>query len=402
MMMTSDLTFDMLGNIASTDDMLELSVMLNSSMEKPWIVNTMLYYLSDLNPNFSMYEPEIVINLLKFLIDYYNSSWSAFFDISSGDINLEKLIEYHTQHLYKVEAANGWRIATQNEVNEGIFQISGSHVIELKDEPKLKLEESEYKFINLFTWTVTGRWRYFKKSGLEIKFNSENKPTEPDIRYISRNLRVLNRMCELLKTDYYSSVISKLKDIRKAGNYKYLAYADDEIQVEDKIGFVVNQVAKLMPKNKSPILYECSKILYKNKSKLISSYTVEEKITLRKGYYELKYPDIKLNDDKLDFETMDEIKSLCDRIRQGVGDGLLSDRDFSVKIVTTLTRSGYRRCSDKQKSVLISAIRRIEAVENTRKQVEVENPVETNSTEEPAGFSLANMSDLLGRGMLSI
>ena len=401
---SSTLTFDRLAPIVSDEVYTDISIIQNSSIEKPWMVDILMYSLSDLNPGLSMNSAETIESVAKLLVDYYNSSWSAFFDISSGDVIIETLIEHTQQDRFIIDAANGTRVATVNEVNEAIFKKVGDQIIELVNDPVLKLSDSEYKFINLFAWTVTGKWRYYKRAGYTYEFVN-NKLKEPEVRYITRISNVLFRMCELLREDnYYSGIIDKLKNIKKAGNYKYPAYAQDEVTSDEKIIFVIDQLTKMMPRRKNKLLYECNRILYDNKSKPATSYKIQDKITLRKGYYSLKNPDdetfsFKADNDKIVAET----KELCDTIRSGIADGLFGQNEFAVRIVGTLGKNDYRYCSEKQRRILVEAVNKINLAKHTRKQTSIlEDAASEGKQGENAGnnFSIASMSDLLGRGMI--
>ena len=147
---TFGLSYIKLYQLISDDQAKEIETISTSSMEKPWLIDVLLYYLSDSNPLFTMYPQDIVIKLAELMIDYYHSSWSAFFDINNGDIDLRALIEYKQQDRFMIDAANGMRVATKNEVDEGIYNIADSGTIGLVNDPVNKIEDSEYKFICLF------------------------------------------------------------------------------------------------------------------------------------------------------------------------------------------------------------------------------------------------------------
>ena len=400
-----DLTFNNLEGLIPFEMYTDISIMATSSMEKPWLVNILLYTLSDSNPGLGINPVETIKEVAELLIRYYNDSWSAFFDISSGSFNIEKMVEFTQQDRFLIEAANGIRVATSAEVEEGIFKVSGDQVIELINEPTLKLEESEYKFINLFTWTVTGKWRYYIRAGYKCEY-IDNRLKEPEVRYITRISNVLFRMCELLRSDtYYASVVDKIKRIKKAGSYKYPSYASDEVHADEKFLFIVNQMNKIMPRNKTPLLYECSKILWANKSKSTSSYSTQDKVTLRKGYYYIKNPDKDTTAHKSDDAAIvAENKAMCDKIRKGVADGYLSDNEFAIKIVGTICRNGYRYCSEKQKNIILAAISKIDAIKAKQEQTQIIEKAmpkaEGAEINTPGEFSLASMSDLLGKGLM--
>ena len=398
--------------VSSDEKITNIETMAAVTSDKPWLVNIMLYYLSDYNPAITMYQADIVEKLVNLLIDYYDSSWSAYFDISTGEVDLKTLVEYNSQSRYMIDAANGMRVATVNEVNEAIFNVIDDVEIGLINDPETKLEDSKYKFILLFLWSVTGLWRYYLKAGFTAEFDKSGL-VGTEIKYIANINIILSRMCELLREEgYYSSVIKTLKSIKRLGTYKYPTYANDEIEPEEKIVFVVNQVSRLMPKNKTRIMFEASDILKKSGGN-VSKMTTENKLVLRKCLYEIRNP--KADAEVTSNRTMKEIKDLCEEIRQAVINKKLRSNDFAVKVASTIMRSGYIRCSEKQKGVLVEAINKLRVAENREKQANIlakaikaqqdnqsknQSEASENQSDAGSGFNLASMSDLLGKGMM--
>ena len=217
-------------------------------------------------------------------------------------------------------------------------------------------------------------------------------------------------MCELFEEDTYcDSVINKLKSIKKIGKYKYPSYADDEVNANLSVAFIVNQLPKMIPNWKTNNVFKCSNLLKKYGSN-ISKMTTEDKLILRKGYFELKYPNI-FNNTVVEENTdaSNNLKDICDKIRKGAADGILSNNDFALKIAFTLSKSGYTKCSDKQLNVLNIALNKIDKAKVKNARVEEVNRIisdanankdneETSSSEEI--FSIANMSNLLGKGLM--
>lgn len=404
------LSFDTLYGYLTTEEYekVEILISFGGSM---YLVDTLLYYVSDQNPGITMADTNKLKEIITLANRIYNSTWSAMFDINTGSLDIEKLIKYSKQSRYCIEAAGGFRVATLNEVDEGLVKLCGDEVVELVDSPVVKLSDEEESFINLFTWAITGKWRYYIKAGFECKFTANGKLDEPEIKYILKISKVLNRMCELFEEGkFYDYVIGKLKGIKKLGIYKYPEYASDEVGPDESITFVINQVDKLMPRYKNIAQKRCARLLESRRKGFIKNFTTEEKIMFRKVYIELKHPE--LNQQKyIDSERTKETKEFCDRIRQGVADGLLDINDFAVKVVGTLSKYSYRHCSEKQRAIIIGAINRIEAcrsVEDTTKKIEnaIENSEDSFNKEESesgitkAWLGLEGLSDLLGDGVL--
>ena len=393
--LTFNKVYDLISGDASESQFRGIS---GSVMERPWIVDALLRGVSDINPFLTMYSEEQIKEMVVLVILCYYSMFNAFFSVSSGDVKLEELVKKTRQNRYTVNASNGKRVATSGEVSEGIYYVVNDYTVKLVDEPTLFLTEKEEKFIWMMTWALTGRWRYFIQAGYNVKYEN-GVLAEPEIKYIWSVRNVIYRMCELLtSSDMYPDIVEKLREIKKAGTYKYPDYADDEIHLTDGITFVVNQLNKMMPRYRSGVLAECSRIMYRNKSIAPSSYSTEEKMKLREGYYCLLHPDNSEESAKND-EFIETNRKLCDKIREAVGDGLLENTDFAVKVATTITKNNYRFCSDKQRNVLVDAISRSDkARESKETKQKAEEASAGTLADASSVFSIASISNMLGKG----
>ena len=154
----------------------------------------------------------------------------------------------------------------------------------------------------------------------------------------------------------------------------------------------------MMPRYRSGVLAECSRIMYRNKSIAPSSYSTEEKMKLREGYHCLLHPDNSEESAKND-EFIETNRKLCDKIREAVGDGLLENTDFAVKVATTITKNNYRFCSDKQRNVLVDAISRSDkARESKETKQKAEEASAGTLADASSVFSIASISNMLGKG----
>ena len=216
----TDYTFNNLSNIIASSDRLQDVESINAyGVNRAWLTDVLLQSLSDSNPCLTGYSNDSIDNIINLLIDFYNSSWDAYFDIASGDVDIEKLLNYTRQDRYTIQAADGIRVATKKEVEEGIYQLYedsfNNGVIQLINQPTIALEDSEVKFLLTFTWAVTGRWRYYKRAGFNCEY-SGNQLKEPEIKYVMSISKVLFRMCELLRDkEYYSHILDTVKQIKR-------------------------------------------------------------------------------------------------------------------------------------------------------------------------------------------
>ena len=363
-----------------------------------WIVKELLYNLSDDNPIMAVMGNEKLSKLANLAVEIAFSIDNVWNQIVSGKLKMDTLYEYTRQDRWVIDAADGERVATKNEIDEGIVYNAGRKFIELKNKPIESIENSQEIFLNMFMWLISGYWRYYLKAGYKVEWTKDRALKESVETYILNVENVLLRMCELFSTNYFDNLINKLKYIKKLGKYKYPEYASDEIEADNKIIFVINQVGVLMPKKpKSTIQSKAFGILKRNKGKSIQHYTVEEKILLRKCYYELKD---ELNNGKFNgsFERSKDIEDICNTIREAAVNGTLPNTDFSLKIVQTLMNKGYVKCSERQMAILVEALNKIKKAEKQNEQIKAIEAMSDDDNDQYDMLSLTDISDLLGSG----
>lgn len=402
---TEELRFSNIGACLNQSEYNILISIANSNT--PWLVAECLYAISDFNPASNILPTKDLKELYDMTVRLNKALWMPKYDLDNEKNNIVSLINYYEQPRYCIDAADGSRVATKNEVNEAIVNICVDSMIEIYNKPAVRLEKSQINFINLLMWALTGFWRYYIRVGLKCSFDSNNKVKEAMNTILKDNIAVFNRFCELLEDgSYYINTIEELKRIKKLGPYDYPEYAADEVKPNETIAFVINQVEKIMPKQKGKTLWRCEKLLKDKKYGYIKQYSTDDKIAFRKGYIELRNPGFFDGDDiKARMESeYTEVKELCEKIKSAVIDGLCDNNEFAVKVASTLIRNNYSRCSQKQKNVLIKAIKDIDEkrkiINSSQKIMEEVNSIQTKniSTE---NYSLDNLSDLLGKGLLN-
>lgn len=382
-----------------------------------WLVEELIYTLSDSNPGIAVSLPEKIIKLTNLTTRLHRAMWSPVFDRDNEEFDFEKMVQYTEQTRYVINAAFGERVATESEINEAIFQIVAGEVIHLENKPAVKIDDSEKAFILMVTWALTGYWRYYKAIGLEISFKPSGEVAESIGSVVLRQTKLFDRFCELLENqEYYNGVLDKLRKIKKLGKYKYPGFAQDEVKPDIPISFVINQVVKLMPRYKRGTVYKAYRIL-ESGGKLSTGreLSVENKILLRKALIELKQPgtidktDSEISSKNLESEErIAETKKLCDFIRAGVADGIYSQNEFPIKIVGTLSKRNYRGCSDKQRKFLVEAVNIIsfrrkgaEQADQINKSMEELGIFKETNSPDVEVFQLDGISDLLGKGLLA-
>lgn len=400
-----------------TDEETEGIVNIGCLGEPGWLVSELLWGLSDSNPGITMSQPEKIIDLGKIIPRLHKALWIPEYDTANG-LDLNSMLKYTEQSRYVINAACGERVATTKEVDEAVYMHKDGNIVGIVNKPAVAMSNPEKAFLSLLTWALTGYWRHFKAVGLKIEFKPDGTPSECTASLVLKNYRVIERFCELLETDgYYSGLIDKLNKIKKLGKYKYPDFAQDEIKPDESIAFVVNQVDKLMPKYCKGVLVKARNIIGSHKKHKNEALTTEQKIILRQALIEIRNPGTfnevqqGTGNQSQATDNSAEIKEMCDIIREGVADGLYSQNEFPIKIVSTLSKRNYRGCSEKQRKFLVEAVNIISGRRKANGTIDKINKAfekisgNIGNVEKPEAkvdvFQLDGISDLLGKGLLS-
>ena len=385
-------TYNKVSELISDENILNILDMDESY--RPWLTNELFATISDQCPSMSMFSNERVIKAAKIGTRFYNASFQLMMNMSMKKLDLETLMNFTQQDRYCINAVNGVRACTNKEVEEAIvFMDDNEEINTIFNNPSVKLDDKEVKLIRLLTWAMTGRWRYYIAAGYP------NPYVNGSLRYLPAHYIIdledhIELMCKRLDEGKCDDVIDKIRRIRKLGKYKYTDYAADEVVADVPISYVINQVSKLMTKNRDTILKRCF-YLTKSYGFDLKKYSTEDRITMRKGYLILTNPEKSplTEEDKVNIE---ELKDIIAQIKKGVEARILKEDSIYNKIAFTIASNNYRFCSDKQKQVLLDGIK---IIENHDKNDNT-NFVKAIAGDTPGtdGFGVSNLSSLLGAG----
>lgn len=353
-----------------------------------WIIQAILYSLSDNFYPLKGIEPEIIAMLARMIVHFYKSSLKVSLD-ATIDFDFEEMMKYKERPVYYVDIEGTYREASISEVESGL--------LELVNIPEKALDDTSEKMMNLLSWAVTGRYKYFINAGHTCTYK-DNKLVETDCQQIIAAASDIRKLSDWLDEDVgYENAKKALLRMKKLGKYKYQSVVSNEIKEDCSITYIVYYLGNNMPFRVKGDLFKCKKILEARKNKRYLKFSTEEKITLRKGYKELL--DIKngcVNKEEASAEILDDIKELCSTIKQGVADGLLPENDFSLKVIFTVDKSGYTKCSVRQRQILVEACNKIGLAKGKNEQTKLIKD-RTSGSED---ISIGNLSDLLGEGLL--
>lgn len=359
----------------------------NLGMPLAWILEETLAALSDNNSALTFYQSSLVLDLVFLSLKLYKITFpitGSWIDMDESKIkDLITLSEYRQQDRYMIEASNGTRPCTKDEVNEAIYQYSGDKLVSIFNQPSVSLTDEENRQLNMFIWMLHGRWKYYLLCDMKCAWRS-GKLEYPTIYYIKSNLDVLSSFCDyvLENPSCYNDLVDKLRKIKRMGKYKYSDWEVDSIDPQYSISFVRNQIISIL-KNKrfDKGDWEVHRIVQSQSPLTASKYlkhsrttsnngvlTVEEKLTLRKYYVEYLKAQQELKSkgqsssngdssgDSGNSSVDSELYNMCTSITGYVEKGILRKDEFALRIIDTLKSRGYVYASYKQRQVLIDTL----------------------------------------------
>lgn len=395
----TELNFSNMCQLLSDKDCDILDSICNSKFEQPYLVDAMLYVISDEYTR--KLSPNELRDMFKLLVRYNSASMKLVLHLGLKRISLEKLVEYTTSTVYYTKCLGSgiYRIASKNEVESGI--------LELEPDITQNTNEDDTKLLCMLAWQFSGKLRYYKMAGYSYTYKN-NRLLDTPYDLIKRAEESINNTIEILETDIdrVYELIERLEAIKKKGKYKYPDYAVDDIVPELSIKQIVYMLqttdADYFLKYKHH--YQCLKLIesIKNKSSSITHLTVEEKQLIRRVYNEIQKPgtvgseceELKYSDQSFD----SELKDKCDRLLRARDTKVMTGKEFVFKVIFTLMKSSYSKCSEKQMAVIDSALEKLDEMDRANKNSS-ETSVQSKPEFETQG-SLSAISELLGKGML--
>lgn len=357
-------------------------------LEVPYIISETLKILEDDNPFFNIISESNKKSLCVMMDLYFTDCWGLYID----ELGLDKLLKFGKIEIYKIDAANGLRYATVNEIAQGIKGLMGEYVYPAGEE--------EYKRLCLLNWTFTGISYYFRQAGYKLNYDNDGKVLTSFYEMIQMCAVDLKEMFDWVSVkDQLDKTLKRLKKMQKSNGYKYATYEKDEITEDITIKQLVYNIYKVFPRNSANPEYRKALALalksYKNKQKLEPL----EVATLRDIYD--KYALDRNRNGQSQLETDTELKKKCEQILAEKSLGTINPKHFAYTIIETLKKSNYTKCSPKQYSIIEDAF----SIINKNKNKSIDDNIEctNNQTEvisdEEIDLSLASLSNAIGSGL---
>lgn len=367
------------------DDVKMTSFITNISsgyLDIPYIMEETLKMLSDNSPFFNMITDTNKIALCNMLDMYFSDCWQIYID----NIAFDKLLNYGKIEVYKIEALNGLRYATTNEVANGVKGLIGENIYPAGEE--------EYKNLCLLYWTFTGKNYYFRQAGYQLEYDSNGKVTTPLYAMILMSANHLKSMMAWISDkEQFNKAIKKIEKMKKSKGYKYASFEKDEITEDITIKQLVYNIYTVFPRNSNNQEYRRALALsikaYKDK-KILSPLEVSQ---LRDTYF--KYACDRGKNNRTDNNVQNKLKEECELILKERYSGKIPINHFAFTIIQSLQKSNYSKCSDRQYSYIKNAL---ECVNKGKPEPE-ENKKTEIITDVDIDNSLESISDAIGNGL---
>jgi len=354
-------------------------------IELPFLLSATLHILEDDSPYVNIITDNNKLALCNMMDRYFLDCYELYID----DMKLDKLLNYGCIEVYKIEASNGLRYATTNEVAQGVKGLIGENVYPAGEE--------EYKYLCLLEWTFYGVSYFYRQAGYKLDYDNNGKVTTPYYQMLVTCAPQLAKLFEWVSiSKNVESTIKRIKKMQKSHGYKYASYEKDEITEDVTIKQLVSNIYKVFPRNSDNKDYRWALAMSIKATKNNYRLTPLEVSKLRAIYDVYAFDKNRVSHN----ETDEELKEKCEllvKLRYNRDAGAYKDH-FAYTIIETLRKSNYSKCSAKQLSIINDAYNKLnkeylgDKVDNTVKETKVISDNEID-------LSLQSLSDAIGSGL---
>lgn len=383
------MSFTKLFNIVDEKTQSLIKNLSSGYIEVPYLIEEILKLLEDSHPLSDLILEINKKHLCKLIEQYFTDCW----EIYAEDIPFDKLLNYGRIEVYKVNAYNGLRYATEKEVKQGIKGLIPEHIYPAGEEA--------YKNLCLMYWTFTGRNYYLRQSGVSIDFKYEGgKLMTSFYEIIQKSFADLQNMIRYVSiNENIELALKKIKKMQKTNGYKYATYEKDEIEEDVSVKQLLLNIYDFFPRQSNvPEYRKALALVLKHRSgKMLSPLEISE---LRTIYDKFAMDSTMTLTKKANLSYAEKIKSMCDEIMKGKEIGKISEKHFAFVIIPTLVKFNYK-CSPKQLAILEDALDIIKGIKVDEKN----KPKETDGakteiiSEDDVDSSLSSISDMIGQGL---
>lgn len=395
--MTHDNIMELLNSDSMTDNSDVISILSNcitmveNKWEIPYLISETVELLSDGHVIGNLVSDDNKISLVKMLRTYFKMFYTEYNDVNK----LATLNKFSHVKSYWVEAANGERMATVNEIEECVTGIYTKDVYIAGEE--------FHKLLSLLLWTMTGNTYYYRHAGFKNNY-SEGKVIDTFYQMISNSASMLMQIFEKYGKHYWITCIDEVTKFKRRKGIRYAEYAEDEIREDVSIKQVFFVLNKQLNKNtcKDEAMYKRGIALIlkvKNTFGNQKAISVTDKAYLREVLKECaknikdNKQEEETNKESTEKEETNEVMNMAKILRQKRYSGLIDKDAFVYKIIDTLDKYKFSKYSAKQYGIIKEAYDKVctddkesQSVEDTELQYEDDDET---------------LSDFIGNGLFN-
>lgn len=353
-------------------------------MELPYIINSTLSLLDDESPFLNLISDNNKKALCNMIDKYFLDCYGLYIE----DMGLDKILKYGCIEVYKVEAANGLRYATTNEIAYGIKGLIGENIY--------PAGEKEYRMLCLLEWSFYGVSYYFRQAGYKLDYDNNGKVSTSFLQMIVMCANQLNEVFDWVSVEKnLESTLKRIKKMQKSHGYKYASYEKDEITEDITIKQLVNNIYKVFPRNSDNKDYRLALALAIKVVRDNARLSPLEVSKLRTIYDKYAFD---IDRDRKNPSSVDEeLKSKCEKLVAERFSGKINRKHFAYTIIETLKKNNYSKCSEKQLTIINDAYNIINKGAEVEEKKEVTQVISDNDID----MSLSSISDAIGSGLFS-
>lgn len=377
------MTFNKLGDISNNNElMIKVNNIANQLDVAPNVLSRLYSLIHDDSVFWNVTTDDQKIGLAYMAVAIYDSC----FYIYNENIIKPDHCKYGSIEVYDIDAADGLRPATIGEVTSGVRGLIPRNIYPAGEE--------SYRNISILLWLITDNHYYYRCAGLSLEYDNYGKVSTTTYEMLDRAVTRVAKAIEWLNSGNAEKAIKIINKYKLSGGYKYAEYAKDEVYEKISIKQLIKNIDNEMPRNSDNPDFRraISLVIRTNKNNV--RLTPLEISWLRDVYDQLIIA--KSNADKPEMDI--ELKMACDRISQAQLAGLISRSDFVFKIIGTLSRNGYTRCSVKQRKIIDEAIEKLDGIKKSSEANENDKPAPI-ITDDDIDLALTSVSDLIGQGL---
>lgn len=353
-----------------------------TDFDLPYLISETLKMLDDSSPLCGIISDSNKVALCKMISTYFDSCYFVY----SDDIGLDKLLKYGKIEVYRIDARDGIRYATANEVANGVRGLIPNNIY--------PAGEDVYKLLCLLYWTFTGRSYYFRQAGYKLDYDKDGKVTNTLYEMIQMSARQLIELFDFVADNTkFEKSLKLIKKMKKNNGYKYANFAKDEIEETVTIKQLIYNICRAFPHNSPNADYRKALALAIKSSKNNVKLTPYEISFLRDTYY--KHATDPESKNTLVGDCDEQLKSDCEILLSEQYSGKINQNHFCYKIITTLKRNNYSKCSEKQYNIIKDALNII----NSKNESTETNTKTEIISDDIIDMSLNSLSNAIGNGL---